>query len=450
MRKVQKKQAEDFIRILGLAHEEIKRAIEKRRNDIVMELLAQCQDGVVKLGGMIEDIEGGEFASAFIPMLEEYCELAYQVYQEAAQDRLDCGSREYDSLQRSLRRINNSVEHDIQVRTEVVFLPYKASMWDSLESIWKAADEDPDCEAYVVPIPYYDKNPDGSFREKHYEGNQYPDYVPVIDYRDYDLAERHPDMVFIHNPYDEYNYVTSVEPFYYSNNLKKYTDLLVYIPYFILEEKESDTITRDSVAHFCTVPGVINADKVIVQSDDMRSMYIDVLAGYSGGTKMGRAYWEQKIDGIGSPKIDRILAINKENLIISDEWMDIIQKPDGSWKKIVFYNTGVSALLQHGEKMLEKMRRVFQTMKENREETALLWRPHPLIKATIISMRPKLWEAYSKLADQYRRDGWGIYDDSADLDRAVVLADMYYGDWSSVVSLVKKRGILVVIQNVRI
>ena len=37
----------------------------------------------------------------------------------------------------------------MKVRKEVVFLPYKASMWDSLESVWKAAEEDPDCVAYV-------------------------------------------------------------------------------------------------------------------------------------------------------------------------------------------------------------------------------------------------------------------------------------------------------------
>ena len=27
-----------------------------------------------------------------------------------------------------------------------------------LESVWQAADSDPYCDAYVIPIPYYDKN----------------------------------------------------------------------------------------------------------------------------------------------------------------------------------------------------------------------------------------------------------------------------------------------------
>ena len=67
------------------------------------------------------------------------------------------------------------------MRIEAVFLPYKASMWDSLESVWKAADEDPDCDAYVIPIPYFDRNPDGSFGPMHDERLDYPDNVPVTD-----------------------------------------------------------------------------------------------------------------------------------------------------------------------------------------------------------------------------------------------------------------------------
>ena len=55
----------------------------------------------------------------------------------------------------------------------------------------------------------------------------YPEYVPVTWYGDYDIEGRKPDMIFIHNPYDEFNYVTSVHPMFYAKELKKYTDMLV-------------------------------------------------------------------------------------------------------------------------------------------------------------------------------------------------------------------------------
>lgn len=111
-------------------------------------------------------------------------------------------------------------------------------MWDSLESVWKKYDADPEWDARVIPIPYYDKNPDGTFSEFHYEGNDYPDYVPITFYKNCDLEGNHPDEIYIHNPYDDANYVTSIEPYFYSKNIKNYTDKLIYIPYFVLREPD--------------------------------------------------------------------------------------------------------------------------------------------------------------------------------------------------------------------
>ena len=91
---------------------------------------------------------------------------------------------------------------------------------------------------------------------------------------------------------------------------------------------------------------------------------------------------------------------------------------------------------------------MFGIFKENQDEVALLWRPHPLIQATIESMRPELWEGYKEIRDRYIEDGWGIYDDSADVDRAVILSDAYYGDGSSVVQLCQKADMPVMLQNV--
>ena len=128
--------------------------------------------------------------------------------------------------------------------------------------------------------------------------------------------------------------------------------------------------------------------------------------------------------------------------------MRVIRKADGSWKKIIFYNTTVTALLQHNEQYLEKMRDVFHVFYEMRDDVALLWRPHPLFGATIESMRPELGKAYRKIVESYKRNGWGIYDDSSDMDRAVVLSDAYYGDGSSVVWIYRETGKSVMIQNV--
>ena len=445
MRRYKKKELLETADMLVEANEVIGRLC-KSNTDGALELLGQCQESAILLGNLIES--KGDGYAELVEILENYCENIYQMsIAISAEEQIRKLSKK---IQKQLIYLNNKIQHEIpEDKKEVVFFPYKASMWDSLESVWMAADADEDTDAYVVPIPYYDKNPDGTFREMHYEGDQYPDYVPVTNYEEYDFEERRPDIIFIHNPYDQFNYVTSVHPRFYSGNLKQYTEKLVYIPYFILGEiKPDDEEALKGMKHFCINEAVKNADKVIVQSEDMRQVYIKVLTEESGGSKEARDYWEKKIDGSGSPKVDKVLRTKKEDLEIPEEWLKVIQKPDGSWKKIVFYNTSVTALLQYDEQMLKKIENVFQIFQENKDEVAFLWRPHPLMESTLVSMRPELWENYRKIREKYREKGWGIYDDTADVDRAIILSDAYYGDGSSIVQLYQKTGKPVMLQNV--
>ncbi len=415
----------------------------------VAEALVQCQESAIALGTYIDTLD--EKFAPLVHTLEDYCENIYQMSGRLS-DENAC-RKVSKKIQKQLTSLHNGIKYDLpDDKKEVVFLPYKASMWDSLESVWKAADEDPNCDAYVIPIPYFDKNPDGSFREEHYEGDLYPEYVPITRYDEYDLEERRPDLIYIHNPYDECNHVTSVHPYFYSKNLRNFTDELVYIPYFLLTEIEPDDQDKiDGMKHFCFTPGTIYAHRVVVQSEKMRQIYINEYlkeAKEMGlpGEHVDRKFLEKKFLGLGSPKVDKVLNIKKEDIDIPAEWLKVIEKPDGSRKKIIFYNTSVSAILVHDENMLKKMESVFECFKENKDTVALLWRPHPLIQATIESMRPQLWEGYKKLRERYIAEGWGIYDDSADLDRAVGISDAYYGDQSSVVQLCEEAEMPVMIQ----
>ncbi len=447
MRKTQIKQAIELVAQIEEAHSQIRKYIEQNNIQPAMELLCDCQNGAIAIGNLIESTQGERHCA--VALLEHYCELAYQVYKDLEENRKVSANRIYKLLKQETVRISNSIKHEIQIRTEAVFLPYKASMWDSLESVWRAADADKNCDAYVIPIPYYDKNPDGSFREMHYEADQFPDDVPVTGYDAFDFETHRPDIIFFHNPYDNMNYVTSVHPFFYSDHLKQFTEKLVYIPYFVLGEiSPEDESEIEDMKHFCTVPGVLNADKVIVQSEDMKQVYLKVLlAAMNDCSDAAKRYWDQKILGLGSPKFDKITETGWKDIEIPDAWKKIIEKPDKSRRKIILYNTTINGLLGHNEKMLEKIEYVLEKFKEKKDETVLLWRPHPLIESTLTSMRPQLWDAYRVIRDQYIREGWGIYDDTADLDRAILISDAYYGDYSSVVQVYKKTGKPIMLQD---
>ncbi|GHV16527.1 hypothetical protein AGMMS49938_16610 [Fibrobacterales bacterium] len=122
-------------------------------------------------------------------------------------------------------------------KIEVAFCCYEANMSDCFESVYFEAESDPQCDAYFIPIPYFDRAQNGSLVNMKLNGvADYSNKYKLIDYRKYDFKERRPDVIFIMNPYDELNKITSVHPDFYAKKLQHYTDLLVYIPYFVTKD----------------------------------------------------------------------------------------------------------------------------------------------------------------------------------------------------------------------
>ncbi|MBR2142005.1 hypothetical protein [Anaerovibrio sp.] len=351
-----------------------------------------------------------------------------------------------DMLLAKLVKVRKIFDDKIPPNKKVVyFLPYKASMWDSLESVWEKASRDESCDAVVMPIPYCDRNPDGTAREWHWEGNEFPEYVPITKYQDVDLAAVHPDQIYIHNPYDGYNLVTSVAPEYYSDKLKQCTDQLVYIPYFVSDENGA---TPEWAETHARMPVYVNADIIVQQSEKMRDIYIQALVNLYG--EHTRRIWEEKIKGWGSPKLDKVRKTKKDEQDLPEDWLVKIKKPDGSWKKVVMYGTGLGEMLKSEAKLLDKIENVLEYFQKKTENVMLLWRPHPLIPATLDSMRPELAARYAKIVDDYKKADWGIFDDTPDLNRSIAICDAYYGDDSSVIQLFQGVKKPVMVEDVEI
>lgn len=406
------------------------------QRDIVCNLLTECQQAAIDIGEAIEREEGqGTYT---VVLLEQYCEQLYRTSQTL--DQMDRLIKECLELSELLQKIKESVERKIPTKYEVVFFPYKASMWDSMESVWMAAKEEPNVEAYVVPIPYFERNADHSLGVMHDESSQYPEYVPITPWKEYDVKGRHPDMIFIHNPYDNANHVTSIHPDFYSSKLKTYTDMLVYIPYFVAID--------DVDEKFCILPATIHADKVILQSEKIRQKYVSCFGKWLKENDLEVLFkdYEDKFLALGSPKFDKVIKTERKDCKIPLEWKEQMVSASGKNKKIILYNTTVDAALKNSEHILRKIKEVFDTFSKN-PNVLLLWRPHPLYENTLASMRPDMVEEYRELVRWYREEKIGIYDDSSDLNRAIAISDAYYGDWSSVVALYQVTGKPIMIQN---
>ena len=436
VRKAQKAQLLEVLQTLREAHEAVKKYIGRCELEAARALLSDCQENAFQVGGIIEESEGEDCPA--VGLLEAYCEALYQASVGASGSL--SAQKTYKALNKALLRVEHSVRDEIPVRLEVVFLPYKASMWDSLKSVWGAATADPNCDAFVVPIPYYDKNPDGSLGVVHYEGGMYPKDVPIVRYDLYDFEKRRPDAVFIHNGYDSFNYVTTVHPDFYSTRLKKFAARLFYIPYFISVNSVSDGM--------CTVPGCWYADRAFLQSEKIRREYINAFLklGLPGGTP---EILENKFVALGSPKFDEAILSKPAGFNLPEQWDALINPPGGARKKIVLYNTSIAAMLEWNEKYLDKLRTVLHAFRGH-DAALLWWRPHPLCESTYRSMRPWLLDEYLQIVGDFQRGGWGIFDNSADVNRAVAFADYYFGDRGSALQAsFQAAGKPVLLQNIK-
>lgn len=196
---------------------------------------------------------------------------------------------------------------------------------------------------------------------------------------EYDLENDWPDIIYIHNPYDDNNLVTRVDSRYYSWNLKKYCEKLVYIPYYKWIDGSSSPILGDCS---CFV------DYLILGSDNAASDCKKYLGESADILGVDEDNFEKSVSNkllsIGSPYIDKIRRINKNNTPFPSEWD--ATKMNG--KKVFLYNLTLREIFKFHS--LGKVKRTLDFFKENRDDIYVILSLHSLMRATLNSMIPIL------------------------------------------------------------
>jgi hypothetical protein len=290
-------------------------------------------------------------------------------------------------------------------------------MWDSLESIYLAAAKDPECEAVVMPIPYFvNKNERG--RELFCDAKLFPKHLKITDYKKFNLAKAKPYAIYIHNAYDDTNAITEIQQAYSTANLKKYTQNLVYVPYCLVHEKSAKELVN--------MPALKNVSKIIAASKGAKKNF-------------ARFNPENKILALGSPKVDAIISMLQNPPQIPEEWKERAKN-----KTVVFYNTTIGFLKQ--AIITGKLEQTFDYFSKS-PDLLLIWRPHPLAKEFTQTIAKEEFGKYESLVKKYKEENIGIFDDTPIFHAAFVLSHLYYGDKSSLVPLYSLTGKPVLIQN---
>ena len=163
----------------------------------------------------------------------------------------------------------------------IAFLPYKRSMWNSMESVYEECVKS-GIKTYVCPLPYLRKTQDGEYLDK--DEFEYGTDIML-------LPELKTDFIVIHYPYDGKNKVTGMIPKYYTQELKQYGQV-IYIPY-----------SCTNMRMLRVQPGIANVDYAFLGSEAEAESFVSEWA------EMGVDF-KGRVFGLGSPKMDAIKKIS--------------------------------------------------------------------------------------------------------------------------------------------
>ena len=301
-----------FLDSFVLKEEELEKVFSEGKYEAVLSALPFLQERAVMLGNAIEERKGEGTES--VHLLESFCEALFQlhssltallVYRDTAEGKENELEEKIEQSEKNLKQstiVENSKEQleglrailqnlraalEKEIKRQVVFLPHSAKHFASIRPLIDALREREDTEVKLMPIPYFDRMGDGSLSEMHYEGENFPKEYPITDYRSYNFLAELPDCIVMNSPYDAFNPVWSVDPFFYSEKLKQYTNNLVYIPWFVTDEidpqAEEDGKAFYNMRYYVTVPGVFHADYTLVQSEGMRKAYLEKISRFLEG-----------------------------------------------------------------------------------------------------------------------------------------------------------------------
>ena len=435
----------------------------------IITYLSELQNNIVSFGTLTESIKGEDCNT--VKLLEQYLEVIYKVakyvqkfdegisYEASAENKYaECDEEVKDTF----ASISEAIDSEIVNRRSVLFLPVKAKYFSSMRMAYEMEAAIPDTDVYVMPLPYYYKEYDGSFKdEMHIDTEEFiKANIPVTDYSRFDLSLLCPEKIYINSAYDEYNMAVSVDTRFYARSVKKYTAELIYIPYFkLMEFDRANYPCWYNMQYYCTVPGVVMADKVYVQSENTRKVYIDKLNEWAGDDEYSEI-WEQKLivydENYFLYKKEETISdtdiVNYEyNISKCEEFSEGKPREAQNIKSIVWF-VSAGSLAEFGDKYIEKAYRNLDVFVLSKDKLKVLLNSEPFLDEMIKNYSDELYKKWTGFIDEFNRSGIGevVSQVEAQSVEALLKANAYYGDPSYICKdfiLMKKP---VMLQNVEV
>ncbi|MBQ9609451.1 MAG: LicD family protein [Lachnospiraceae bacterium] len=432
------KQLADMTKSLA---EELSIDIQKKAYENALSLLPECQQLAVDLGNFVEGVKGEERKSCqlVVEKIQAYCDALYEVYLLLTESDLDVNARIDDDIKQieaALTDLINTVNEQIINRDEILFLTIGPKEWTGFSDIYNDIINRDDCDVYVVPVPVLFKDFFGRITADDEEIisatklEEYPENIMISLWTDYNIKLHQPKKIYIQSPYDSENPCLTVPPQFYAENIRKYTEELIYIPPFKTAEFSSEDYTDIyNLKSYVTAPGVIYADKVVVQSENIKNQYVNKLTEFAGEDT--RSVWEEKI-----------------TTYLSTEPAERTDGTSSSPKKHMLYLIGLNELSEHRDSILEKIKNRMDIFRENSSSINLDIMLYPMNSDTWNQVDENLTQELLKLIGEYDNSSWCNFNGfesevekkllssfNETLENTVALYDAYYGSPSPFVTL---------------
>ncbi len=287
----------------------------------------------------------------------------------------------------------------------ICFMPYKASLWDCMHTVWQAAINDPECEVKVIPIPY-SEIVEGVPVAVHDESDQFPAEVMVESHETFDVHSFGPDIIYLHNVFDIFNVVTRIPQRFFASTLKNTGASIVYLPYYL----SGGALTESHGS----LPSYDNVDWIITQTPQMAHHF--------------SPRYRDKLLPWGSAKTDLVVRATSTNSTVPLQTPDWVSHLRG--RTAVFLNTGIATVLAAGSAYFTRLKQVIAAV-EQRRDIVLIWRPHPLLEATLTSQAPLVRVAYNALRKTATSSQAVLIDTTTDLSAALHWCSAYLGEPTS-------------------
>ena len=333
-------------------------------------------------------------------------------------------------------------------RERVVFFTWKAEYWDKFEPYYFKEISEGN-EVYVIPVPFNRLTETREQTEEYVVTEGFPEYVELTDFNGFDFDEVRISRIYIQNPYDNINGATSLRPFFYSDSIREYTDELIYVPWFELDEYgEEDERALYMMQFFVEVPGIVAADRILIPKSQewIRPFYIKKLVAWAG--KDTEDIWESKIE-----IVDTEAMINESVDMVED---DALKDSEAS-RKVLLYYVGLSQTFENTDKAIDKIERNLEVFESSKEVAIKLYVENGF-KDKIKEFRPDYYKRLCEILDRYEQADNCEYIEAADsafnnteiIQRLANDSTAFYGDASAFMHMFSRLHKPVMIQNINI